>query len=386
VPYTPTTRRPTGNAAAPLIMVSGLSKSGKSLTSYSIGMSDRIANTYVCDLGEGSADEYGDLGCYEVLEWGRTFADLTDTIRWAVDQPVPDGKLNAVIIDSGTDLWDTLKIRADRRARSSKRNAQLLRDDPDHEVDVSMPYWNDAKEAWARVISPLRLAGHVVGIVLVRTEVVAEVVNGAPTNRKITSYQCEKTLPAAATAHVSIGMDHAARLIEVRSMRLSVPSAGLVLDQPNPLGHLLDLLAPADTAQFAAPAVMSPIDEERLCSQEQRQMLVDLVLSVTEGELRDAVKHRLLTQYGRTTEITRDRFDEVMVWLCGLTDAVMGRNVDPAPDTAPPAPEVPAVPQQPATDTGQAPTALPADDPDAPPPPPRRKSTRLADAVAEVTA
>lgn len=341
MPHTPTVRKPSGQPAAPLIMVSGQPKAGKSLTSYRLGMSPRIQNCWVCDLGEGSADEYGDADCYDVLDWGRTFSDLVDTVRWAVDQPVDDGMLNALIIDSGTDLWDNLKIRADRRARSSRKNAEELRRDPDYEVDVSMTYWNDAKEVWARVVSPMRLAGHLVGVVIVRTEVVAEVVNGTPTNRKVTSYQCEKTLPAAVTAHVSIGSDHSARLIEVRSMRVSVPPAGMLLDQPNPLGHLVDLLAPPDGAGFGSPVVISLIDEERLLSPEQRQMLIDMVLSVDDPDMRRAVKTRLVNQYGQTTEMTRDRFDEIVLWLAGLIDAVEGRVDEPAPE-----PEVEPAPEE----------------------------------------
>lgn len=259
--YTPTTRKPTGIPAAPLIMVSGPAKSGKSMTAYKLGLSNLIHQCWVVDLGEGSADEYGGLNCYELLEWGRSWSDLQDTVKWCVAQPCPDGKMNALIIDSGTEVWDGLKARADKRARNSKRNKEALANDPDFEVDVSMPFWNDAKEAWARIVSPMKLAGRLVGIVLVRSETVAEVVNGAPTNRKVTSYQCEKTLQGIATAHVAVQTDHSARLVEVRSLRVSVPPKGIVLDDANPLGDLLERLSP--TAEFAAPDVTVPKDDER---------------------------------------------------------------------------------------------------------------------------
>lgn len=330
--YTPTTRKPTGIPAAPLIMVSGLPKSGKSMASYKLGLSPRIEHCWVIDLGEGSADEYGALGCYDVLDWGRTFADLQDTIRWCVEQPVSDGMLNAVVLDSGTELWDNLKIRADRRARSSKKNAQALRDDPDYEVDVSMPFWNDAKEVWARCISPMRLAGHLVGVVVVRSEVVAEVVNGAPTKNKVTSYQCEKTLPAAVTAHVSIAPDHSARLIQVRSMEVSVDRKGIGLNGDNPLGHLLDILSPE--RGFSAPTVTAPIDEERLLSPEQRKMIVDLVMSVTDASMRAAVKKRLGDQWGQTTTITRDQFDACVIWLTRMIESVQGEQQPVTDDLA----------------------------------------------------
>ncbi len=260
--YTPTARKPTGIPAAPLIMVSGLAKSGKSMTAYKLGLSERIHNCWVVDLGEGSADEYGGLDCYQVLNWGNSWADLQDTVKWCVAQPCPEGTMNALIIDSGTEMWDGLKARADKRARGSKRNKEALAKDPDFEIDVSMPYWNDAKEVWARIVSPMKLAGRLVGVVLVRSEVVAEVVNGAPTNRRVTSYQCEKTLQGIATAHVQVDMDHSAKLIEVRSLNVSVTTTrGLPLDNANPLGDLLERLSPS--AEFAAPDVQTPTDDER---------------------------------------------------------------------------------------------------------------------------
>lgn len=330
MPYVPTTRKPTGVPSAPLIMVSGLAKSGKSMTAYKLGQSPRIAHCWVADLGEGSADEYGELDCYEVIEWGRTFADLVDTVRWCIDQPAPEGQMNALIIDSGTDLWDSLKWRADRRARGSKANAAKLREDPDYEVDVSMPYWNDAKDVWARIVSPMKLAGNLIGVVLVRSEVVAEVVGGVPTNRKITSYQCEKTLQGTVTAHVTVDPDHTSRVIEARSFRLSVPPRGTPLASANPLGELIDLLAPP-SGSFAAPAVHSPLDEGRMLDTNERQMLIDLVMSVRDTDMRESVKTRLVSQYGRTTEITKDRFDEVVIWLSGLVVAVNGDEPPPAP-------------------------------------------------------
>lgn len=259
--FVPTVRKPTGVPAAPLIMVSGPPKSGKSLQSYKLGLADTIDQCWVIDLGEGSADEYGAIGSYQVLDWGRSWADLQDTVRWCIAQPCPEGQMNALIIDSGTEVWDGLKARADKRARNSKRNKEALAKDPDFEVDVSMPFWNDAKETWARVVSPMKLAGHLVGVILVRSEIVAEVVNGAPTNRKVTSYQCERTLQGVATAHVEIRPDHSAHLIEVRSMHVSVGPKGIPLADENPLGDLLTLLSPTST--FGAPIVATPVDDER---------------------------------------------------------------------------------------------------------------------------
>lgn len=258
--FVPTERPPTGIPAAPLVMVSGPAKSGKSATAYKLSNSDRIHKCWVVDVGEGSADEYAEIGPYVVLEWGASWSDLSATINWCVAQPVPDGKLNAVVIDSGSDIWDQLKDRATDRAKRSSKNRRALAADPDAEIDVSMNYWNDAAATWAKITNPLRLAGHIVGVVLVRADEVNEVANGAPTSRKVISLQAHKSLPAIVTAHVQIRPDHSAHLVEVRSMRVSVPPSGQRLGD-NPLGEVLELMSPA--GGFAAPAVRKPIDDER---------------------------------------------------------------------------------------------------------------------------
>lgn len=319
MPYQPAARKPTGMPSAPLIMVSGAPKVGKSLASYKLGKSPRIHETWVIDLGEGSADEYGQLGCYTVLDWGASWVDLQDTIKWCIAQPVPEGMMNALILDSGTEVWDGLKSRADKRARNSKKNKIELEKDPDFEVDVSMPYWNDAKDTWARIVSPMKLAGHLVGVVIVRSDIVAEVVNGAPTNRKVTSYQCEKTLPSVVTAHVDVRADHSARLVDVRSLLVSVPAGGLVLDDANPLGDLIERLAPA--GGFAAPVIATPIDDERdnaeyeRVSEEQAAELATLMNSVQNEDDRVVLKQTFAHAFGLPAQLPLSRLGAAMEWI-----------------------------------------------------------------------
>jgi hypothetical protein len=262
VTYTPIVRAPSGIPAAPLIMVTGAPKTGKSVTAYKLGLSPRIDNCWVIDLGEGSADEYAQLGGYHVLEWGQTWADLTDSIRWCVAQPVAEGHMNAVIVDSGTEVWEGLKDRASKRARGSKKNRQTLANDPDAEVDVSMNYWNDAANTWGAIVGPLKTAPHVVGVILVRADIVAEVINGAPTNKRVTSLQAHKSLPATATVHVEVRDDHSAWLRDIRSLSVDVPRNGRQLDPANPLGEVLDLMAP-DDGRFGESKAALPVDDER---------------------------------------------------------------------------------------------------------------------------
>lgn len=262
--YVPTPRKPTGIAAAPVFLVSGVPKSGKSLTSYKIAQHPRIHHTYVIDIGEGSADEYGgDEGDppYEVLPWGRSWADLVDTVVWACAQKPPEGKLTAVIVDSGNDLWGSLSAWANAKARNSKEARDKLARDPSVEIDTKMSHWNDAKSWWARVVNPLKLSGHTVGVLCARTELVS-VVNAAgnPTREKTYSYGIEKTFAGSImTAHIAVDVDHTARLIEVRSKRVSVGRDGLKLGD-NPLAEVLDMLSPSGV--FCAPDAKRPVDDE----------------------------------------------------------------------------------------------------------------------------
>lgn len=327
--YQPTIRRPSGIPAAPLIMLSGLPKTGKSVVAYELGLSERIHKSWVLDMGEGSADEYGDADSpYEIVEWGRSFSDLRDTIRWLIAQPCPPDKLNAITIDSTTEVWDGLKDRASERAKKSKKNAAALEVDPDYEVDVSMPYWNDAKDTWASLLSPLKLAPHIVGIAVVATDVVNEVVGGVPTNRKVTSYQCEKTLPRVATAHVSVRQDHSVHLVDVRSKLLQVGPNGILLGAAdwlttgvNPLASLLEKLSP--TGKFSAPEVIELVDDERdpggevaaTIDPDQKKQIFDTVASITDGAVKDGVKQAFTRQFGLLADLPLSRFDEAVKWL-----------------------------------------------------------------------
>lgn len=325
--YTPTVRKPTGIPAAPLIIVSGLAKSGKSLTAYKIAYSDLIDHCWIADLGEGTADEYGDPEVHDVLEWGVSWRDLSDTVAWCSKQTPAEGKMNAVIIDSGTEVWNGLKDRASARARASDRAQAKLKADPDAEIDVPTNYWNDAKTAWGWIINPLKLSGNLVGIVIVRQEIVSEFVNDRPTKNKVVSYQCEKTLQGAATAHININMDHEASLIEVRSKTLSVPKAGMRLESDNPIEEVIRLLSP--TNSFAAPDVRTAIDDERDPDMAEKvQELWAKVKAAKGSPLADLLKAaaaehgRMLTERGIADDL--DWFVEVRSIITNYQEAASG--------------------------------------------------------------
>ncbi|WP_116996416.1 hypothetical protein [Desertimonas flava] len=335
--FTPTVRPPTGVPAAPLIMVSGPPKAGKSVVGYKLGLSERIDHCWVIDLGEGSADEYGALGCYDVLEWGSSWSNLTDSVKWCVSQRPADGKLNAVIIDSGTEVWEGLKDRATHRARGSRKNRAELAKDPDFEVDVSMNYWNDAANTWGGIVGPLKTAPHVVGVILVRADIVAEVVNGQPTKNKVVSLQAHKSLPATVTAHVEVRPDHSAWFTEVRSMEVQLPAKGLKLDAANPLGQVLDMLAP-DEGSFGESVAVKPSDDERprevvqTVTAEQAARLLEQMNSITDAETMKQVKWRFKETFGLPGDVPASRAAEAIDWVAD--EVAKANGITESPDGA----------------------------------------------------
>ena len=103
------TREPTGKAAWPLLVVEGPEKKGKSYEALALGADSRIGRCFVFDLGDGTSDEYAELGDYEIVVTDGTYHGFLTALSEVCDMPAEDGKVNAVVIDSGTDLWDLLK-------------------------------------------------------------------------------------------------------------------------------------------------------------------------------------------------------------------------------------------------------------------------------------
>lgn len=233
------TRRPTGQVAWPLILVEGEEKAGKSVAAYRLSASPKVGRTFVFDLGEGTADEYAELGPYEVVEHNGTFADLLEQMRAACAVPPVDGCPNVIVLDDATALWDLLKDWASDRARRSKAGQKRLREDPDAEIDVSMNLWNDAKDRWYAIVNLLR-GWPGIGVLIARGKEVAKVENGAPVaNQTEWKVEAEKSVAFACTAWVRMRRPHTATLIAVRKLNFDVPAKGLPLPGDNPLEHLV---------------------------------------------------------------------------------------------------------------------------------------------------
>lgn len=266
-------RPPTGHVAWPFVLVEGEEKAGKSALAYRISRSPHVNRTFVLDLGEGTADEYAELGPYEVLDHDGTFTGLFEQMSEAAAVPPgPDGRPNVIILDDGTVLWDLLKDWASARARQSKKARDALRADPDAEIDVSRNLWNDAAERWGKVINLLRTFPGV-GIMLARgKEVSGTDAAGQPTKAREWHVEVQKGTAGASSAWVRCLRPHTATLIGVRHLRLEVPPAGLPLPNEtlddNPLDYLVFGVLGAGgfvASQRVAPSLADmgrPFDDE----------------------------------------------------------------------------------------------------------------------------
>ena len=77
------THKPSGAVSWPLILIEGGEKSGKTWMFAELTASPRVGPSYLIDLTEGSAEEYGAVpgARYEVVELDGTFVDLIDQVE-----------------------------------------------------------------------------------------------------------------------------------------------------------------------------------------------------------------------------------------------------------------------------------------------------------------
>lgn len=230
-------RPATGEVAFPLILVEGEEKAGKSYAALQLSNSPKVGRTFVIDLMDGTADEYAELGPYEVLQHDGTHRSMVEQVKAACAVPSDPAKPNVVIVDSATAWWNMLVEWADQRARRGKANKATLAKDPDAEINIGMNIWNDAAGRWGEVALALKKFPGIGVITAQGKEVSALDGDGKPIpNRKVWKVEAHKSLPALVNAWVRMEKPHTATLIGVRSLRVEVPDKGM------PLGRDGDML------------------------------------------------------------------------------------------------------------------------------------------------
>jgi hypothetical protein len=258
------TRTPTGEVAWPLILVEGDEKAGKSYAAYSLSADERVGRTFVFEFGEGIADEYAQLGPYEIVEHNGTYQDLLAQVKAACAEPTEPGKPNVVVIDQMTELWDLLNAWAEHRARGTKSSKAKLKADPDAEIDITANLHNDKADRWYAVLNRIRRS-NVIGVLVCRGKEVTKFRNGQPVAGEIDySIQGHKGTVFAVKAHVRMTKPHVATLLGVNSLNIDVPANGRRLADSNPLGELVFDILGCGADSVARPLMRGTLGIDRV--------------------------------------------------------------------------------------------------------------------------
>jgi hypothetical protein len=235
------TRKPTGRTGFPRILVEGGDKAGKSWSLAKLSASKKVGRTAVLILGEHESqwDEYGKIPGtrFEIALHDGTWSSIMSFVEWAKAEAAKDhaaGKPPFVLgVDSITAEWEGLKDWASLRCRGSKKNRDILEQDPDAQIDVSSNYWNDAR-ARHRALMSLLLTFPGIVVLCARGSEVTLFENGQPVaNKKTWSVESEKNLPYDVSVHVRLSRDARPLLVSAASVHHGIRPG---IDKPKPLG------------------------------------------------------------------------------------------------------------------------------------------------------
>lgn len=211
-----TTHRPSGKPSWPLILLAGAEKTGKSWEAARFSGSDLIGRTFWFQLGETTAEEYGNVpgADYEIVDYDGSYQELCAAAEQYVAEPVTDGKPNMIVIDSATILWDMLS--AEQQELALRRRKPGV----NGEAKITMDQWNAAKDRWGRFLNILRRNNGPV-VLITRMDVVTLVdESGQPTKMKDWKIKAEKNLPYDVGLVVSMPARGEAYLSGLQSTRL----------------------------------------------------------------------------------------------------------------------------------------------------------------------
>jgi hypothetical protein len=223
------TRQPTGKVPPPVVLLEGETGSGRSWTAAELSASPKVGRTYWIELGdESTADQYGAIpnvryeivqpaNAHEVWDWHALYGACRD-FRDETFRASDAGELPPVlVVDQIGAVWEMLSEWADNRARSSKKNKQLLAEDPNAEIDITSNYWNDATARWRKLMS-LFLTSKGIVVLLSRGEEVTLFENGQPSKKKTWKVAGQKSLPTSMPIWVRLTRDGNPRLIKLRAV------------------------------------------------------------------------------------------------------------------------------------------------------------------------
>lgn len=242
--------KPSGAVAAPVILLEGEEKAGKTWAAVLLSRDERVGKVYFLDLGEGTAEEYGAIpgAEFEVLEHDGTYASVLEQIlavKAEAKRAHDAGELPvALLIDSMTDEWDGLREWVNDLARAKPDNQRALAQDPAAELKVSRNLWNLCDKRHRRIITSLLTFPGIVVMTARGKEVSAtDPSTGQPyrDGRKDYRVESQKNLAYDAGVWVRMVRGRLPQIIGCRSVHAGIKPGE---DQPREVeGHEEDLLA-----------------------------------------------------------------------------------------------------------------------------------------------
>lgn len=140
------TRKPTGVQSAPVILLAGIAGAGKTWSAVEMSAMESIDRCFFIEIGEGVADVYGKIpgADFEIIEHDGSIGQIRAAIHWAANQPAAEGKHNALILDSLTEIWDLIKddAQAAMMQRVHRKGRKLNGAEPKPDMDL----WNRAAD------------------------------------------------------------------------------------------------------------------------------------------------------------------------------------------------------------------------------------------------
>lgn len=209
------TRKPTGKAPWPMLLIAGVEKSGKSYACAKFSASDMVGRTFFIEIGEGAADQYGALqgARYEIVEHDGSYDGILAAVEAAVVEPHETGKPNCIVLDSASELWGLLCD--EQQAIASKRGKGV----------ITMDQWNAAKRRWRKIIDVLRGSKGPV-LITARYEQVTVMRDGKPTTDKEWKVRAEKDLAFEVDGIITMTEPRKPHIAGIRTVAFNVPQGG----------------------------------------------------------------------------------------------------------------------------------------------------------------